>query len=50
MTEQLKEWTEADGTVYRLNAEGNYDVIPPTKSKSKAKAKHKVKKSKKVVE
>ena len=50
MTEQLKEWIEADGTIYRLNADGNYDVIPPTNSKSKAKAKPKAKKSKKVVE
>jgi len=49
LTEQLKEWIEADGTIYRLNADGNYDVIPPTNSKSKAKAKPKAKKSKKVV-
>lgn len=31
----VKEWTEADGTVYRLNAEGNYDVIPPAKKAKK---------------
>ena len=37
MTEPLKEWTEADGTVYRLREDGKtYDVIPPAK-KSKAK-------------
>lgn len=39
MTEPLKEWTEADGTVYRLREDGKtYDVIPPAK-KSKAKKK-----------
>lgn len=29
----LLEWTEADGTIYRLNAEGKYDVIPLEKKK-----------------
>ena len=38
----LEEWTEADGTIYRLNKDGNYDVIPPVK---KSKAKKSVKKS-----
>ena len=46
MSEQLKEWTEADGTVYRLNKDGNYDIIPPAKKKV-AKSTKKPKSSKK---
>tara|TARA_R110000787_G_scaffold256422_1_gene361695 strand:- start:2332 stop:2475 length:144 start_codon:yes stop_codon:yes gene_type:complete len=38
----LIEWTEADGTIYRLNIDGDYDVIPPVK---KSKVKKSVKKS-----
>jgi hypothetical protein len=38
-----KEWTEADGTVYRLNADGNYDVIPPAKKAKKPKKQSKKK-------
>ena len=38
----MDEWVEPDGTIYRKNAEGNYDVIPPEK---KSKAKKSVKKS-----
>ena len=41
MTAPIEEWTEADGTIYRLNADGNYDVIPPDKKKRKAKRKSK---------
>lgn len=33
----MDEWTEADGTIYRKNANGEYDVIPPTKKATKAK-------------
>ena len=44
MTEQLKEWTEADGTVYRLNESGDYDVIPPAKKKAKTTKKAKASK------
>jgi len=33
MTAPIEEWTEADGTIYRLNADGDYDVIPPVKKK-----------------
>ena len=42
----LEEWTEADGTIYRLREDGNYDVIPPTKKKGR-KARKDSKKSKK---
>tara|TARA_Y100000004_G_scaffold186575_1_gene238292 strand:+ start:837 stop:974 length:138 start_codon:yes stop_codon:yes gene_type:complete len=38
----MDEWVEPDGTIYRKNKEGNYDVIPPEK---KSKAKKSVKKS-----
>tara|TARA_B100000424_G_C22892752_1_gene474904 strand:+ start:966 stop:1094 length:129 start_codon:yes stop_codon:yes gene_type:complete len=34
-------WVEADGTEYVLREDGNYDVIPPKKSKAKPKAKAK---------
>ena len=40
----MDEWTEADGTIYRKNDKGGYDVIPPVKAKKPAK---KDKKSKK---
>ena len=33
----MDEWTEPDGTIYRLRKDGNYDVIPPTKKATKAK-------------
>lgn len=44
----MNEWTEEDGTIYRLNSDGNYDVIAPKKSKAKPKKKAtpKVKKNK----
>lgn len=35
MSDLPKEWTEADGTIYRLNSDGNYDVIPPAKKAKK---------------
>jgi hypothetical protein len=35
LSDSIKEWTEADGTIYRLNSEGNYDVIPPAKKAKK---------------
>ena len=28
----MDEWTEPDGTIYRLRKDGNYDVIPPKKA------------------
>jgi len=31
----MDEWIEPDGTIYRKNADGNYDVIPPKASKPK---------------
>ena len=31
----MDEWVEPDGTIYRKNAEGNYDIIPPRKPKKK---------------
>ena len=38
----MKEWTEADGTIYRLKEDGvSYEVIPP---KKKAKASKKTSK------
>lgn len=40
----VEEWTEADGTIYRLREDGNYDVIPPAK---KQKVSRKAKKAKK---
>ena len=42
----VEEWTEADGTIYRLREDGNYDVIPPAK-KQKKKVSRKAKKAKK---
>ena len=27
----MDEWTEPDGTVYRLKENGDYEVIPPKK-------------------
>jgi len=44
LSDELKEWTEADGTIYRLNSEGNYDVIPPAKATKKPRAKKSSKK------
>tara|TARA_R110000764_G_scaffold21397_7_gene54057 strand:- start:1834 stop:1989 length:156 start_codon:yes stop_codon:yes gene_type:complete len=44
LSESVKEWTEPDGSVYRLRDDGNYDVIPPKKA-VKAKPKPKAKKS-----
>ena len=34
----MDEWTEEDGTIYRKNKEGGYDVIPPKKEKKKSKS------------
>lgn len=31
----MDEWTEPDGTVYRLKENGDYEAIPPKKSKAK---------------
>lgn len=33
----MDEWTEEDGTIYRKNANGDYDIISPTKKATKAK-------------
>jgi hypothetical protein len=38
----LTEWTEEDGTIYRLNIDGDYDIISPAKN---SKVKKSVKKS-----
>ena len=40
----MDEWTEPDGTVYRLNKDGDYDVIPPKKATKANKPKKKSKK------
>ena len=39
----MDEWTEPDGTVYRLNKDGDYDVIPSKKKKASKPKNSKVK-------
>jgi len=45
LSDSVKEWTEADGSIYRLRDDGDYDVIPPKKAVKATKPK--VKKSSK---
>tara|TARA_R100000005_G_C4987343_1_gene195377 strand:- start:1168 stop:1296 length:129 start_codon:yes stop_codon:yes gene_type:complete len=41
----VKEWTEADGTIYRLREDGvSYEVIPPKKKATKKTSKKAAKK------